>query len=306
MQKVAKLWVNHQSMTGDPSAHVSYLTNGHQLSVDEQARVWAKSLPKACKADRAALVKHWRGLHDRFVEARQMPGSGVHHNSRVTARQFVINLPNNISDELVNKLAKAVLKDFPRHIPVSMVLHRTSNRGRPHMHLQGLFSYRNGGYGSIQEDFRMNITKQMKQTVANEFRRFGYHVDYGKSGSINNKQRKWLNHQASVEQRRNPREMESIAARSTSKRLRAYCLKQADKMRLRMKSGTPQNDVLPLLSAMVNLPSITSRINDIHAQQTATDTLRTERVPLTNDVLQKKLLKAKRWNQHFKTASMSI
>ena len=58
--------------------------------------------------------------------------------------------------------------------PLSMVLHKTSNRGKKHLHLQGLFSYRNGGYGAIQEDFRMNITGQMKNTVAETFARMGY------------------------------------------------------------------------------------------------------------------------------------
>lgn len=142
----AKLWVNHASMSGDPSAHISYLTNGHQLSASEQPQLWTKSLPKSCKTDRAALVAHWRGIHEKFLEERATPGSMIHHNAKVTGRQFIINLPNDISPAQINDLAKAVLRDFPRHIPVAMVLHRTSNRGKQHLHLQGLFSYRNGGY----------------------------------------------------------------------------------------------------------------------------------------------------------------
>jgi len=129
--KIAKLWVNHLSMTGDLLKHIAYLTNGHQLDPDEQQpQVWTKSLPKGCKDDHTALVAHWRGIYDRFLTKRATPESIVHHNAKITGRQFVINLPNDISQDQVNQLAKAVLKDFPRHIPVSMVRHQTTNRGK--------------------------------------------------------------------------------------------------------------------------------------------------------------------------------
>lgn len=176
MIKTARLWVSHVSMKHNPADYAVYITRpGHQqCAEDVRPRIWSKSMPKECKQGRSALVGYWQGIHDKFLEARRTPGTPVHHNAKITARQFVINLPNDIDDAQVNQLAKAVLRDFPRHLPVSLVLHRESNRGKPHMHLQGLFSYRNGGYGSINDDFRLNITGQMKQTVAREFERFGY------------------------------------------------------------------------------------------------------------------------------------
>ncbi|SHO52973.1 hypothetical protein [Desulfopila aestuarii] len=306
-KKVAKLWVNHASMAGDPSAHVSYLTNGHQLSADEQARVWTKSIPKACKADQAVLVKHWRGIHERFIEARQTPGSSVHHNARVTARQFVINLPNDISEAQVNQLAKAVLQDFPRHIPVTMVLHRTSNRGKQHLHLQGLFSYRNGGYGAILEDFRMNITGQMKQTVAGMFERFGYEVDHGRPGSINTKERRWLNQQGTTEQRRNPRFMTALASRLTSKRLRDYCLKIAASMLSKMPQSQPAGMLMQTMNTMCELSTTyckTANIRPLH--DTPAPTERAEHKPLTpQERLQKQLFRARAWT-HTRKISKSI
>lgn len=306
MTKVAKLWVNHQSMAGDPARHAAYLTNGHQLGADERAQVWTKSIPKACKTDRDTLVAHWRGIYLKFIEERQTPGSSVHHNAKVSARQFVINLPNDISDQQVEKLAKAVLLDFPRHIPVSMVLHRTSNRGKHHIHLQGLFSYRNGGYGSIQEDFRLNITQQMKTTVAEELSRQGYHVDLGKPGSINNKERKWLNAQGSVEQRRNPRFMKELASKANSPRLKAYCVAQAEKMSGRIAAPLPVDSTLQIMTSMTELHVIYPK-DAIHSPQgqPSTDRPRGTAQPLTKESLENALTKARRWN-HTKRTSRSI
>lgn len=309
MTKTAKLWVNHASMTTtDPSTHVAYLTRpGHQQNADdERTRTWTKSMPKECKRNRSALVEHWQGIHEKFIHERQTPGTSVHHNAKVTARQFVINLPNDVSEMQVNQLAKTVLKDFPRHIPVTMVLHRTSNRGKRHMHLQGLFSYRNGGYGRINEDFRLSITKQMKETVAAEFKRFGYAVDNGTPGSINNKERQWLSQQGSVEQLRNPRFMDSIAARTTSKRLQRYCLKQAEVMRSRMVQEQPPEHLQPMLNTMTNLQSIRQQADSFRVQPATTPPGRTEQMPLTQEALQKQLLKAQRWKRYTKTTSKNI
>ena len=295
MKKIAKLWVNHKSMSGDPSRHVAYLTNGHQLDADEQARMWCKSLPKACKTDRAALVAHWRGIHDEFVRARQTPGSCVHHNAKVTARQFVINLPNDISDEQVDKLAKAVLLDFPRHIPVSMVLHKASNRGKRHLHLQGIFSYRNGGYGAIQEDFRMNITQQMKHIVTKTLTQLGYAVDHGTTGSISNNERRWLNQQGSVEQRRNPRFMQELATIATSPRLKKYCLKQSEKMAHRVSTPPPVDETVELLASVTDLFTTYLKAENPAQGQPSTDRVREAHEPLTRETLEKARIKARRW-----------
>jgi hypothetical protein len=298
MTKIAKIWVNHQSMSGDPSRHVDYLTNGHQLGADEQARMWTKSLPKACKTDRVALVAHWRGIFQRFVEERKTPGSAVHHNAKVTARQFVINLPNDISSEQVDKLAKAVLLDFPRHIPVSMVLHRTSNRAKRHMHLQGLFSYRNGGYGAIQENFRMNITQQMKNTVAETFARMGYTVDRGAPGGISNNERRWLNQQGTVEQRRNPRFMKEVSKIATSPRLKAYCIKQAEKMARRISAPLPVDNTLQIMSAVTavtDLSTIYPKSDNSAQDLPRTDRPRGTSEQVTIEPLEKVLTKVKRW-----------
>lgn len=305
MKKIAKLWVNHKSMSGDPSRHVAYLTNGHQLDADEQARMWCKSLPKACKTDRAALVAHWRGIHDEFVRARQTPGSCVHHNAKVTARQFVINLPNDISDEQVDKLAKAVLLDFPRHIPISMLLHKTSNRGKRHLHLQGLFSYRNGGYGAIQENFRLAITQQMKATVAETLTRLGYAVDHGTPGSINNNERRWLNQQGSAEQRRNPRFMQELATIATSPRLKAYCVKQSEKMTRRISKPSPVDVTLQIMTSMPCLLTTYPREENSAQEQPITDRPHGTHEPLTRETLEKARIKARRW-QATKKISRSI
>ena len=253
--KIAKLWVNHLSMTGDLSKHMAYLTNGHQLALGEQQpQVWTKSLPKGCKDDHAALVTHWRGIYGRFLTERATPESMVHHNAKITGRQFVINLPNDISPDQVHQLAKAVLKDFPRHIPVSMVLHRTSNRGKEHTHLQGLFSYRNGGYGTIVDDFRLNITGLMKLTVTRELTNQGYLVEKGAQGGINTKERAWLNAQGTVEQLRNPRFMQAVASTATSPRLQAYCNKRAESMSARM--GAPSATVDATLQIMTTMDQL--------------------------------------------------
>lgn len=308
MTKTAKLWVNHASMMHNPADHAAYLTGpGHQQSADSGCtRTWTKSMPKEFKTDRSALVKHWRGIHEKFVHERQTPGTSVHHNAKVTARQFVVNLPNNITEKQVDQLAKTVLKDFPRHIPVSMVLHRESNRAKKHMHLQGLFSYRNGGYGQINEDFRLNITKQMKQAVTAEFKRFGYTVDLGKPRSINNKQRQWLSQQGSVEQLRNPRFLASIATKTTSKRLQNYCMKLIASMKSRMQQSDSPDQLLQTLNTMVNLSSTYSKESDNRVQTPATPDRRAEQMPLTPETLQKQLLKARRWKTHTKSVSRNI
>ncbi|ADW19267.1 hypothetical protein Despr_3137 [Desulfobulbus propionicus DSM 2032] len=256
--KIAKLWVNHVSMTGDPSRHMAYLIDGHQLAPDGRPQIWTKSLPKNCKTDNATLVAHWRGIHDQFLSERATPGSMIHHNAKITVRQFVINLPNCISDEQVNKLAKAVLQDFPRHIPVSMVLHKTSNRGKQHTHLQGLFSYRNGGYGAINDEFRLNITGLMKWTVRRELTNLGYEVDQGSPGcGINTKERRWLNAQGTVEQRRNPRIMTALSEKAESPRLKAYCAKQAEVMTARVSSlSVSVDDTLKIMTTMETITDL--------------------------------------------------
>ncbi len=294
---IAKLWVNHVSMTGDPSGHISYLIDGHQLSADEQARVWTKSIPKTCKIDHRALVAHWRGIYEKFLEERATPDGMVRHNARVTARQFVINLPNDISADQIHSLAKAVLHDFPRHLPVSMVLHRTSNRGKEHLHLQGLFSYRNGGYGAIQEQFRLNITQQMKTTVARELTGYGYTVDAGTPSGITSADRRWLQAQGPVEQRRNPRFMMSLASVATSTKLQEYCRKQASKMLARMGLPSPVDAVLNTLDSMDQLLSIdTSRNVDRPQEQPAAGESRATHIPLTQHHLEQELIKARKWN----------
>lgn len=294
---IAKLWVNHVSMSGDPSAHVSYLIDGHQTPADEQAQVWTKSIPKACKTDHCALVAHWRGIYDRFVQERQDPDGMVRHNARVTARQFVINLPNDLSADHLNCLAKAILHDFPRHLPVSMVLHRTSNRGKTHLHLQGLFSYRNGGYGAIQERFRLDITKTMKTTVTGELTGYGYTVDAGTPSGITSADRRWLQAQGTVEQRRNPRFMMSLASVATNTKLQEYCRKQASKMLERMGLPSSVDAVLNTLDSMDQLLSTdTSRNVDRPQEQPAAGESRASRLPLTQHQLEQELRKARRWN----------
>ncbi len=304
--RIAKLWVNHVSMTGDPSRHLAYLIDGHQLNADEQPQIWTKGLPKECKHDNAALVAHWRGIYERFQSERATPGSMIHHNAKVTARQFVINLPNGISDAQVHQLVKNVLKDFPRHIPVSMVLHRTSNRGMAHNHLQGLFSYRNGGYGAIQEPFRLGITNIMKATVARELTNFGYQVDQGTPGSINTKERRWLNAQGSVEQRRNPRFMMTLSSTATSPRLQSYCARQAQSMSARVGPATKSVDnMLQMMETMLELQSTPYQDSNSLRDQSGTGHPRRPSEPLTQQALEHALIGARRW-QHTKRNSESI
>jgi hypothetical protein len=313
--KTAKLWVNHASMTGDPSAHVAYLINGHQIAPDEQQpAVWTKSLPKKCKTDRKALIAHWRGIHARFLTERATPDSMVHHNAKVTARQFVINLPNGITDDQVHQLAKGVLKDFPRHIPVSMVLHRTSNRGQQHMHLQGLFSYRNGGYGKIVDDFRMNITGLMKLTVTRELTNCGYFVDKGSPGSINSKGRKWVTAQGSVEQRRNPRFMTDLASKATNPKVQAYCTKLAKKMTARITAPSSVDATLNIMTTMTDLMSIKhqdtftppqDQSSTGHPRGTTKPPQLGRDEPLTQQALENALQKARKWN-HSKKNSRNL
>lgn len=305
--KIAKLWVNHLSMTGDLSTHIAYLVNGHQLNADEQARVWTKSLPKGCKDDKAALIAHWRGVHERFIDERSTPGGMVHHNAKVTGRQFVINLPNDITADQVHQLAKVVLRDFPRHIPVSMVLHRTSNRGKEHTHLQGLFSYRNGGYGSIVEDFRLNITGLMKATVTRELSGFGYRVDQGRPSGIGSKERRWLNAQGTVEQRRNPRFMTALAEKATSPRLQAYCIRQADRMCSRINPSGQEDETSENMSTMELLIATSQQETMNTAQdQSGTGRARGTSQPLTSQQLNQELMRARRWKQTLKRDIRSI
>ncbi len=305
--KIAKLWVNHVSMSGDPSNHIAYLTNGHQLAPGEQVLVWTKSIPKKCKDSNAALVAHWHGIHEQFIDARSTSGSKIHHNAKVTARQFVINLPNDIGDDQVHQLAKVVLKDFPRHIPVSLVLHRTSNRGKLHTHLQGIFSYRSGGYGAIQEPFRMDITTQMKNTVTSELTSYGYHVDHGEPGSINSKERKWLNNQGTVEKRRNPRFLLSLASTATSPRLQAYCSKQAVKISARVGGPSSVDSTLNLLDTMTDLMSIYQPEAMNPQDQSGSGHLHgTTTEPLTQKALDQALQKVRRWKPHTKTVFKNL
>ncbi len=295
---VAKLWVNHVSMTGDPSAHIGYLINGHQLDTDEQPRIWTKSIPKDCKTDHRALVAHWRGIFDRFVQERQDPEGMVRHNAKVSARQFVINLPNDLSADQIHSLAKAVLLDIPRHLPVSMVLHRSSNRGKEHLHLQGLFSYRNGGYGAIQEKFRLNATQQMKNTVTKELTRYGYTVDEGTPSGITSAERRWLQAHGTVEQRRNPRFMMSLASAATSAKLKEYCRKQASKMLARMCATSSVDSLLNTHDSMEQLLSTdTSKNVNRPQEKPAAGESRTSHLPLTQHQLEQELRKARRWNR---------
>lgn len=293
---IAKLWVNHVSMTGDPSAHIAYLSDGHQLSAtDEQPQIWTKSLPKICKTDRAALIAHWRGIYQKFLEERATPGSMIHHNAKVTGRQFVINLPNDITSAQINDLAKAVLQAFPRHIPVSMVLHKTSNRGKQHLHLQGLFSYRNGGYGSIVEDFRLGITKQMKETVTTELTRAGYSVDAGAPSGISASERRWLRAQGTVEQRRSPRFMMKLSAIAVSPNLQEYCKNQAIKMLDRMGAPASEFPAINTMNIMDQLRSIS-----LQERQSVPDRPNSNRPhgsiqPLTQEDLQKELKRVRGW-----------
>jgi hypothetical protein len=302
---IAKLWVNHVSMTGDPSAHVSYLIDGHQLPADEQAQIWTKSLPKSCKTDRAALVAHWRGIHQKFLEERATPGSMVHHNAKITGRQFVINLPNDIAPKQINDLAKAILQDFPRHIPVSMVLHETSNRGKKHLHLQGLFSYRNGGYGAIQEEFRLTITNKMKATVTKELTGYGYQVDPGTPSGINVSERRWLRAQGSVEQRRSPRFMMQLSAIATSPSLKKYCKNQAIKMLDRMGVPASEYPALNTMDSIQLLQPISFQEKQSLQDRPSSNQPHGSVQPLTQDELQKELIKVRRW-KHTKTVSRNL
>ncbi len=299
---IAKLWVNHISMTGNLADHISYLTNGHQMDADEPVRLFTKSIPKACKNDRTALVQHWQGIYDKFTSERARPESQIHHNAKVSGRQFVINLPNDISDKQINQLAKAVLKDFPRHLPVSMVLHTSSNRGKTHFHLQGLFSYRNGGYGSINDQFRLNITKQMKATVAAQFKKLGYTVDYGTPGTINNKLRQWLCCESTVEQRRNPFFMRDLAKKASNERLKKYCLQQAAKMEARIPK--PASTIINQVDQTHLL--LTTGNQEVTGTQDPQDQVRTEiDRPLTEEMLVKEHAKLMQW-KHTKTITKNI
>lgn len=299
---IAKLWINLVSMTTDLSHHISYLTNsGHQVDAGEQPQLWTKSLPKSCKTDRAALVAHWRGIHEKFLEERATPGSMIHHNARVTGRQFVINLPNDITPAQINDLAKAVLYDFPRHIPVSMVLHRTSNRGKEHLHLQGLFSYRNGGYGAIQEQFRLDITKTMKATVTRVLTQAGYTVDAGTPCGISASERRWLNARGTVEERRNPRFMMILSAIANSHQLKEYCKRQAERMLARMRATSSVDSLLNTHDSMEQLLDTepimeTDRLREDHPAGDSS----AGHEPLTQQILEQELIKARRWNHSTK------
>lgn len=301
----AKLWVHHASMTTDPSKHIAYLTDGHQRSVDEQVQTWTKSLPKSCKTNRADLVAHWRGIYQKFLQERSTPGSMIRHNAKITAKQFVINLPNDVTPEQINTLAKAVLQDFPRHLPTAMVLHETSNRGKKHLHLQGLFSYRNGGYGGIQEEFRLNITNTMKATVTKELTGYGYHVDQGTPSGITTSERRWLNAQGSVEQRRSPRFMMSLSAIATSPKLQEYCRAQARKMLARMGAPASEEPALNAIITMEQLQSIYTPKENSLRDQSSTGHSPGAVEPLTQQALEHELIKARTW-KHTRTISKNF
>lgn len=145
----------------------------------------------------------------------------------------------------------------------------------------------------------------MKLTVRRELFNIGYEVDQGTPGGINTKERRWLNAQGSVEQRRNPRFLTSLAAKATSPRIQAYCIKQAESMQARVGNTQSVDPVLTTMETMDKLLSIypAETTNRLREQSGTSQPQGAE--PLTQEALEKALLKAKQWNRS-KTISKSI
>jgi hypothetical protein len=168
-----------------------------------------------------------------------------------------------------------------------------------------LFSYRNGGYGAINDEFRLNVTSIMKWTVHKELTSIGCQVDMGTPGSINTRERTWFSAQGTVEQRRNPRFLTDLAAKAVSPRVQAYCVKQATAMTARMKTASSVDAVITTMETMNQLLFIyPSEVTNRLREQSGTSQPQGTEL-LTQETLEKALLKAKQWKRT-KTISQNI
>lgn len=152
----------------------------------------------------------------------------------------------------------------------------------------------------------MDITNQMKNTVTSALTSYGYHVDHGETGSINSKERKWLNNQGTVEKRRNPRFLLSLASTATSPRLQAYCNKQAAKISARVGGSSSVDSTLNLLDTMTELLANYQPEATNPRGQSCSGRPRGTAEPLTQKVLDQALQQVQRWKPHTKTIFKSL
>lgn len=169
MTRIAKPCTLFTTMTGSPGNHIRYLFDGHGMDGHEHA-LWTKGIPKAAR-ELAKIDAYWDAVHDKWQEHTVA-------QAKMTGKQVFVALPNDIADEEIAKVAKAVLKTVPQHHPATMTVHYTSGKdGKPNVHLHGVISMRRGGYGKTNDEYRLNARELAKQAVDKTLKKCGYTIE---------------------------------------------------------------------------------------------------------------------------------
>ena len=168
MSRIAKPCTLFTTMTGSPGDHIRYLFDGHGMDGHEH-QVWTKGIPKAAR-ELAKIDAYWDAIHEKWQEH-----TATH--AKMTGKQIFIALPNDITNDEIAKVAKAVLKTVPQHHPATMAVHYTSGKdGKPNIHLHGVLSVRRGGYGKTNDEYRLNSRILAKQAVDSTLQKCGYTI----------------------------------------------------------------------------------------------------------------------------------
>lgn len=178
-QEVSEFHVGHYGL----GEFAGYLTeDAHQRAAEDSAQWITRGVSKACKNDQKQLVAEFSQFEQNFRDAQER--GDLRKSASLIGKKFFVHLPNELEDEEVRKISKAVLKQVPRQCAAVISEHELSANGSPHRHIQGICLIRPGGYGSYKtvpeiDNFRLNAAKIIKKTVDEELKKLGYIVQRG-------------------------------------------------------------------------------------------------------------------------------
>ncbi len=283
MQRTALIFCRQEGLKSNPSNFIRYACESKQA---DSIKLWTKSLPSVCKHDVKQLRQAWSRIYKHFIEAKNMPGSKVGANSSQVVKNAIIALPNELTELEIKFLAKKILQSIPQRHPATIIFHERSRRGMQHSHFHLIYSVRLGGYGAVNDSFRMNAVANFKNVLEEQYSKFGFTIQKSKPGTkIKEKELKFLNHKTTVESRRNPRVLRQLAATSCSPRVKEYCNNTAQKIESKVNRKNGCCQVGPQLHQSLINQAISG-----HGHDTTRPRLREEQAnPLTQEVLEKEL-----------------
>lgn len=180
MPRTAKIYARLQGQRSAAARHVSYLLDGHGTG-GQEPRCWTKGIPK-----KRHPIDAWKSIDHKWNKTKENGKTDaegkrfIGKNATTMYSQGFISLPNSITDEETERLAKEIQKLFPQKHPVTIVEHTEGSGGGQNKHLHVAYSYRKNGNGHIDYEFTKTFEKRLKATLKKQYKRFGFEIHSNK------------------------------------------------------------------------------------------------------------------------------